>query len=197
MFGTLTRAGASLANGLLDRVGAICAGANQVDALGDAAAGADAVFTAARAALGAAIRALGPESVLFVLPLDVEQVCSRSTSQMHRVCAHRRAMTFVGAAQILQELSGTGNGRAWLLPLLREHVLSARLLFWKTHLAPLARTLAEQRKDKQGAQSWVLASQVWCTLPSFCSWAEDTPEALRYVVALHVVHLLNSLHTRA
>ena len=109
--------------------------------------------------------------------VDLSLTCQKLQyhCKVRKSCNH--ALTLNCA--FLQEVNRAGEGRPWLLPLLREHVLSARLMFWKVSLAPMARTLADHRKDKKAAaQSRALASQIWYTLPAFCSWAEDTPEAL-------------------
>ncbi|GLC60588.1 hypothetical protein PLESTB_001631100 [Pleodorina starrii] len=114
--------------------------------------------SAAEATLGAAIRALGPEAVLRVLPL-----------------------------QILEGLSGTAEPRTWLLPLLRRHVRHARLNYWFKELLPLAQSLgarAAALSAAGGAPAAALALkcrtlelQIWHCLPAFISWATDLPSA--------------------
>jgi ribosomal RNA-processing protein 12 len=74
----LGRPGAPLAEGLVQRVGELCAGAEDAeDAAGaadDDGGARDQVLVAAQSALGAAMRALGPEVVLAALPLNLIQV---------------------------------------------------------------------------------------------------------------------------
>ncbi len=88
-----------------------------------------------------------------------------------------------------QGLDGTGEPRTWMLPLLRQHVRGARLDFWGRQLAPLARHMgaraahaaAASNRRMEALKCRALELQLWATLPSFCSWAEDTAEAFRWV----------------
>ena len=145
--------GAPLAGGLLERIGELCAGGD--DAGGGAS---DSLLLAAQGALGSAIRALGPEAVLAALPLN-----------------------------LAEGLAGTGEARTWLLPLLRMHVRGARLGYWGRVLLPLARELGSRAatagavpaRAREAQVCSALEAQVWATLPPFCSWAQDTPEAFR------------------
>ncbi|GAB4822579.1 hypothetical protein N2152v2_009625 [Parachlorella kessleri] len=159
----LGRPGAALAGGLVQRVGELCAGAEDADEegaeAGEEGAGArDQVAVAAQNALGAAMRALGPEAVLAALPLN-----------------------------LIEGLEGTAEARTWLLPLLRLHVRGAHLGYWHQHLMPLARTLANRAgvaardpaRKREASICLALEGQVWATLPSFASWALDTAEAFR------------------
>jgi len=59
-------------------------------------------------------RHLGPEVVLRVLPLDLQQ-----------------------------GLSGSGEARTWLLPALRRHVSGTQLRYWAAHLMPLAKEMGQ------------------------------------------------------
>ncbi|KAG2487102.1 hypothetical protein HYH03_014215 [Edaphochlamys debaryana] len=163
---------------LLERLGAILAGA--VDAADDADAAAAAAGDAAgavggggaaaaaaasaahagaaEATMGTAIKALGPELVLQVLPL-----------------------------QIAEGLAGTAEPRTWLLPLLRRHVRHTKLAFWFKELLPLAMTLggrAAALSAAGGAAAGALALkcrtlelQLWHCLPAFISYATDMPSA--------------------
>lgn len=77
LFEKLQRPGAPLTHGLLLRVGELCAGAE--DAAEDADLAADTepavqAAVAAQAALGKALRHVGPETVLQVLPLNLVEV---------------------------------------------------------------------------------------------------------------------------
>lgn len=105
--------GAPLAAGLLERLGELCAGGDEAaeqDRVVD-----DAVVLAAQDALGAAMRSLGPETVLAALPLN-----------------------------LAEGLAGSGEARTWLLPLLRMHVRGARLGYWGKVLLPLAREMGSR-----------------------------------------------------
>jgi len=77
LFQSLGRAGAPLAARLLQGLGQLCAGAAEAEDAGDATAP---VAGPARAALGAAIRSLGPEAVLDALPLQLQEVYFALTS---------------------------------------------------------------------------------------------------------------------
>jgi ribosomal RNA-processing protein 12 len=152
----LGREGAPLAGGLVDRVGQLCAGGE--DAAEDGEGGGDARLAgAAQAALGAALRSLGPEAVLQVLPLNIRE-----------------------------GVEGRGEARAWLLPLLRAHVRGGELAYWGAELLPLARWLGaraaaagrDPARRREAAVCSTLEAQVWALLPSFCSWALDLDEAL-------------------
>lgn len=106
--------GAPLAAGLLQRIGELCAGGDEAAAAGHAAIN-DALVLAAQNALGAAMRSLGPETVLAALPLN-----------------------------LAEGLAGTAEARTWLLPLLRMHVRGARLGYWGKVLLPMARELGSR-----------------------------------------------------
>lgn len=156
----LGRRGAPLAHGLVARIGQLCAGAADLDSDQDNDEEQDEamdeehrVVAAAQSTLGIALRTLGPETVLEVLPLHLHE-----------------------------GLAGTEEARTWLLPLLRQHVRHARVGYWVEVLLPLARSMGAQAaaaaKDAQNRKHEAsvcatLEMQVWETLPSFCSWAED------------------------
>ena len=84
LFQSLGRAGAPLATRLLESLGQLCAGAAEAEDAGDAAAP---VASPARAALGAAVRCLGPEAVLDALPLQLQEVCYAVTSVHMNLCS--------------------------------------------------------------------------------------------------------------
>ena len=163
----LGRAGAPLAAGLLQRLGELCAGADEAAAQG--AAVDEATIAAAQSALGAALCSLGPEAVLAALPLNL----------------------LVGLDAAAQR-GPLVEARTWLLALLCRHVRGARLSFWGAALLPLARQLATRAaaaaqspaRQREAQICGALEAQVWLTLPAFCSWAEDGGEALRCAVAV-------------
>ncbi|KAK9818389.1 hypothetical protein WJX72_011834 [[Myrmecia] bisecta] len=156
LFDKLGRPGAPLAEGLLLRLGELCAGAAEAEE--DESAATAECAPAAAAAIGCALRSLGPEAVLAVLPLNLQE-----------------------------GLDGQADARTWMLPFLRQHVRGARLDFWGRHLAPIARALGSRAaqaaavaaRRMEALQCRALELQIWATLPSFCSWAEDTAEAFR------------------
>jgi ribosomal RNA-processing protein 12 len=158
LLGRLGRDGAPLAAGLVARLGDICAGAEDAAEEYEDVGGGGRIAVAAREALGAALRSLGPEAVLEVLPLDLEA-----------------------------GLDGTGEVRAWLMPLMRTHVRGARLGYWGSVLLPLAQRLAGRAARAGRVPAGVreaqlcstLEGQIWGTLPSFCSWAEDAGDAFK------------------
>jgi ribosomal RNA-processing protein 12 len=110
MIEKLGGAGAPLATGLLERIGELCAGSD--DAAAEQQGVDEVLLLAAQDALGRALRALGPETVLAALPLN-----------------------------LAAGLAGAGEARTWLLPLLRLHVRGARLAYWGKVLLPQAREL--------------------------------------------------------
>lgn len=117
--------------------------------------GATAHGAAAEAALGVALRWLGPEAVLAALPL-----------------------------QLKEGIEGTAEPRTWLLPMLRRHVRGARLGYWTAVLLPLARALGGRSAAAAAAGDKLLAlhthtleAQVWAALPAFCSWPADAAAA--------------------
>lgn len=150
--------GAPLAAGLVARIGGLCAGGDDLAAAGEESEEGARVTIAAQAALGVAMRALGPEAVLEVLPLNLEE-----------------------------GLAGREEGRTWLIPLLRMHVRGAHLGYWLEHLLPLARRMgsraAAAKQHPAGAREAkvcsALEAQLWGALPSFCSWAVDIAEAFQ------------------
>lgn len=71
--------GAALAEGLLLRLGEMCAGASDAAEEG-ADEASDKVALAAQNALGQAIKAMGPGAVLAVLPLGLVEVCIATLS---------------------------------------------------------------------------------------------------------------------
>lgn len=101
-----------------------------------------------------------------------------------------------------QALDGRAEGRAWLLPLLRQHVSGARLGFWARELLPLARRLgarAAAAGGSAGAKSGAgdaqlvalrcraLEAQLWAALPAFASWPVDGAEAFRCALSARCI----------
>lgn len=164
------RDGAFLSSGLLTRIGEICTGGDDLHAGTEGVAtdwdeDTERVLVAAQDALGVALRVFGPEHVLDVLPLMLEE-----------------------------GLVGKEQARTWLLPLLRMHVRNARIGYWMEAMFPLARRLGGRAAHAKGTSSreqemkvcLALERQIWATLPSFCSWPNDAAEAFEYVFIIIV-----------
>ncbi|KAJ1977136.1 pre-rRNA processing protein [Dimargaris xerosporica] len=108
----------------------------------------------------AAIRALGPEQFLSLLPLNlvVEPLSAESTQ--------------------------TATGRAWLLPLLKDGVGNADLGYFTRTLLPLIQTLdttaksfQAQDKDLESKIYQTLVHQLWALFPGFCTGPTDVVQA--------------------
>lgn len=139
----------------------------------------------ADAVLGAAISACGPRVFLSYLPLDL-------------LDEHGRPNTQGGA--------GHARGRAWLLPLLREHISNTDMSFFVSDMVPLsealfeARVRAEQPPDGSAPRPVeakvmeALIEQVWVCFPSFCDMCRDIDTALTPAV---LELLINVLRTQA
>ena len=83
----LGSAGAPLAEGLLLRLGEMCAGASDAAEEG-ADEASDKVSLAAQNALGQGIRAMGPGAVLAVLPLGLVEVSKLITAPLQLTTCH-------------------------------------------------------------------------------------------------------------
>ena len=99
----------------------------------------------ADAVLGQAIEAVGPEALLELLPLN---------------------LSGPPAAQ---------PGRAWLLPILRDHVSNTNLSHFRSEFVPLSELMYqrilgtdESEKSMQTKIFETLIQQIWATLPGYC-----------------------------
>ncbi|KAJ2763950.1 pre-rRNA processing protein, partial [Coemansia nantahalensis] len=111
----------------------------------------------ADAVLGAAIRAVGPQAFLEVLPLNLAAGPGQGQGQV---------------------------GRAWLLPLMKGHIRNASLGFFVAELLPLADRLVAQSQafTAQGREIeakvyGALSQQVWALLGGFCNVPADVVAA--------------------
>ncbi|BFZ58210.1 pre-rRNA processing protein [Savitreella phatthalungensis] len=92
------------------------------------------------------------------------------------------AIEAVGARSFLRVLPlglTTGDGRAWLLPLLRDYVKHTELGFFKTELVPLCEQFYPRSLDGD-VDAKIFATvinQIWSTLPGFCELPIDLREA--------------------
>ena len=116
--------------------------------------------------LGSAIRNLGPQAILAILP-------------------HGLVKPNQGQA-----------GRAWLLPLLRDHVTNTSLSHFKTDMVPLSEAMYE-RVMSAGKSKTVetkifetVVQQIWATFPGYCDLPLDLENAFDQPFAEFVSNLL-------
>ncbi|CCF56475.1 hypothetical protein KAFR_0B01760 [Kazachstania africana CBS 2517] len=119
--------------------------------------------------IGAAIEFMGPEIVLQVLPLNLDNF-GNDTSR---------------------------PGRAWLLPILRDHIKHAKLATFIGQFIPLIK-LYESKYEKLPSDSVQLrifqtvVDQIWSTLPHFCDVPTDLKESFTDEFASDLCSLLYS-----
>ena len=108
----------------------------------------------ADAVLSAAIAAAGPEVVLEVLPLNLNN--SQSGEQ----------------------------GRVWLLPLLRDNVMNATIRHFRSEFVPLSEMMFQKVLDHGGKEKTMavkiyetLVNQIWSILPGYLTLPLDLPES--------------------
>ncbi|KAK3304510.1 NUC173 domain-containing protein [Chaetomium strumarium] len=104
--------------------------------------------------LGKAIRAMGPEAVLNVLPLNLAKPAKGQP------------------------------GRAWMLPLLRDYTSNTNLAHFKTEFVPLSATMFQRVLDHGTAAKTMevkifetVVQQIWSILPGYCDLPLDLVEA--------------------
>ncbi|CAK7232746.1 pre-rRNA processing protein [Sporothrix eucalyptigena] len=104
--------------------------------------------------IGHAIRAMGPVSVLKVLPHNLTEPS-----------AHRQ-------------------GRAWLLPLFREYTTNTKLADFKSEFVPLSNAMFQHVLDNGDAEKTTeikifetIVQQIWSILPGFCDLPLDLTAA--------------------
>ena len=117
--------------------------------------------------IGKAIRAMGPDVVLSVLPLN-----------------------------IVKPVKGQ-SGKAWMFPILRDYVSNTRLNHFKTEMVPLSELLFQKVLDHGQAEKTMevkiyetLVHQVWSTLPGYCDLPLDLSEAFDQGFAEMLANLL-------
>lgn len=100
-----------------------------------------------------AIRAMGPDTVLDLLPLNL---VSQDSDKV---------------------------GRAWLLPLLRDSVSNAKMAHFKAELVPIAEKMYEKLYNRGGAEKTMeekiyetIIQQIWAILPGYCDLPLDLIE---------------------
>ena len=116
--------------------------------------------------LGRAIRNLGPAAVLSVLP--------------HNLLSPKPGQP----------------GRAWLLPLLRDHVSNTNLAHFKSDLVPLSEAMFQRVLNHGSAERTMdikifetVVHQIWATFPGYC----DLPLDLTLTVDQGFLELISNL----
>lgn len=117
--------------------------------------------------LSAAIRAIGPDNVLSILPLNLAKPVDDEP------------------------------GRAWLLPLMRDSVSNTRLAHFRSELVPLSETMFQRVLNHGSAEKTMnikvfetIVSQVWACLPGYCELPSDLREAFDQSFAEMLSNLL-------
>ncbi len=117
--------------------------------------------------LGAAVEAMGPESVLNVLPLNLAKPKAGQT------------------------------GRAWLLPILRDHVQNTNLAHFRSEFVPLSETMFQRVIDNGTSEKTMeikifetLVQQIWALLPGYCNSPLDLANAFDQSFAEMLANLL-------
>jgi ribosomal RNA-processing protein 12 len=116
--------------------------------------------------LGHAIRNMGPDVILSVLPHNLDR-----NNNKH-------------------------PGRAWLLPLLRDHASNTTLAHFKSELMPLSEQIYQHVIEHDSAEKTprikiyeTIVHQIWATLPGYC----DLPIDLRVTVDQSFAELISNL----
>jgi ribosomal RNA-processing protein 12 len=121
----------------------------------------------ADAVLSAAIRAMGPDNVLAILPLNLAKPVQGQP------------------------------GRAWLLPLMRGSVSNTRLAHFRSELVPLSETMFQRVLNHGNAEKTMdikifetVVSQIWACLPGYCELPLGLTEAFDQTFAEMLSNLL-------
>ena len=117
--------------------------------------------------LGNAIEAMGPDSVLKILPLNLAQPKPGQ------------------------------SGRAWLLPVLRDHVQNTNLMHFRSEFVPLSETMFQRVLDNGNSEKTMeikifetLVQQIWALLPGYCIIPLDLSTAFDQSFAEMLANLL-------
>ncbi|KXL44470.1 hypothetical protein M433DRAFT_68283 [Acidomyces richmondensis BFW] len=117
--------------------------------------------------LSAALRAIGPEYVLSILPLNLAKPVPGQP------------------------------GRAWLLPIMRDSVSNTRLTHFRNELLPLGETMFQRILNHGNAEKTMetkifetIISQIWACLPGYCDLPLDLLEAFDQGFAEQLCNLL-------
>ncbi|KAI0025677.1 pre-rRNA processing protein Rrp12 [Xylariomycetidae sp. FL0641] len=117
--------------------------------------------------IGRAIRAMGPEAVLSILPLNLAKPVKGEP------------------------------GRAWMLPILRDYTSNTNLQHFRTELVPLSEAMYQRVLDHgQGSKSMeikiyeTIVHQTWSILPGYCDLPLDLTVAFDQSFAEMLANLL-------
>ncbi len=117
--------------------------------------------------LGKAVEAVGPAAVLSLLPLNL------ATSSVNQ------------------------PGRAWLLPVLRDHIANTSLAHFKNEFVPLSEMVFQRvmgngthEKTMQNKILETLIEQIWALLPGYCNCPNDLTSAFDQGFAELLANLL-------
>ncbi|TEA17643.1 Ribosomal RNA-processing protein 12 [Colletotrichum sidae] len=117
--------------------------------------------------LGKAIRAMGPEAVLSILPLN-----------------------------LAKPVRGQ-QGRAWMFPVLRDYVSNTNLAHFRTEMVPLSELMFQRVLDHGKAEKTLevkifetIVQQIWATLPGYCDLPLDLTEAFDQTFAELLANIL-------
>ena len=117
--------------------------------------------------IGKAIRAVGPERVLRILPLN------------------------------LAKAKAGQPGRAWMLPILRDYVSNTNLQHFRTEFVSLSELMFQRVMDNGEAEKTMeikifetLVYQIWALLPGYCDLPVDLTEAFDQPFAEMLSNLL-------
>ncbi|KAH6685564.1 NUC173 domain-containing protein [Verticillium dahliae] len=117
--------------------------------------------------IGRAIRAVGPDAVLAVLPLNLATPAKGQP------------------------------GRAWMFPLLRDYVSNTNLAHFRAEMVPLSELMFQRVLDHGDAAKTMevkiyetLVQQIWATLPGYCDLPLDLAAAFDQTFAELLANLL-------
>lgn len=121
----------------------------------------------ADAVLGKAVEAMGPENVLQLLPLN------------------------------LAKPKAGQPGRAWLLPVLRDHVQNTNLAHFRSEFVPLSQSIFQRIIDNGSSEKTMeikifetLVQQIWALLPGYCNLPLDLTTSFDQTFAEMLANLL-------
>ncbi|KAI1054326.1 hypothetical protein LB506_010362 [Fusarium annulatum] len=117
--------------------------------------------------IGKAIRAMGPEAVLSILPLNLAKPAKGQP------------------------------GRAWMFPILRDYTSNTHLAHFKSEMVPLSEVMFQRVLDHGQAEKTMevkiyetVVQQIWSTLPGYCDLPLDLTDAFDQGFAEILANLL-------
>ncbi|KAJ0239610.1 ARM repeat superfamily protein [Hirschfeldia incana] len=118
-----------------------------------------------------------------------------SSSQYVQQCIGA-AVVAMGPAKLLTLLPITLNAEshsctnAWLIPILKKHIVGASLEYYVDHIVPLAKSLMlvskEAKKSGHGKTLRTCGHELLKLLPAFCNYPTDVPQKFGSLVKLMV-----------